>query len=294
MPAKENASYPQGGPAGNTWSDVDFASYGPITSVKVSWGTRDGAPLITSIQAQYGQNWGPIHGHENQGSSATRSFSLEDPLTKISGESGRYVNFLRFSTNADLGGQGFGTNGSGSTFFWYRQGSVISYFSGRSGSAVDQLQAHYAPFVYKPVQGVSNAQGGTVGDKAWTDEGSVSDTDKDDIRAVKAWKGLVYKSVIIRGIQFKYGERWGPVHGVTTQEEDSWYLEEDEYIQAIDGHSGVKIDRLTFITNKNQSKTFGGTGGAAFNRWTGGRALYFSGTEKSNDYLVQLQCHWIQ
>lgn len=294
MLAPENASYPQGGFGGNTWSDVDFIHYGHLAGIKVSWGLEAGRQVLTSIQAQYGETWAPMHGTLNQCTSAVVYFHPEDPLSEINGESGQHVNFIRFITTKNVTSAGYGTNGLGSPFFWHRRGLIISYLSGRSGAAVDQLQAHYVSFVPKPAPVVSNSQGGTSGDKSWSDADLVSDTDRSDIRAIKVWKGLVYKSIIIRGIQFKYGDIWGPVHGITTKEEDSWYLEEDEYIQAIDGSSGAKIDSLTFITNKNQSKTFGGSSGSAFSRWTGGRALYFSGTEKTNDFLVQLQCHWIQ
>ena len=50
-------------------------------------------------------------------------------------------------------------------------------------------------------------------------------------------------------------------HGGDGGEEETFLLEEGEYITGIRGKSGLYVDSLTIVTNKRESKTYGGDGG---------------------------------
>ncbi len=50
-------------------------------------------------------------------------------------------------------------------------------------------------------------------------------------------------------------------HGGDGGEEETFRLEEGEYITGITGKAGAYIDSLTIVTNKRRSKTYGGDGG---------------------------------
>jgi Jacalin-like lectin domain len=60
-------------------------------------------------------------------------------------------------------------------------------------------------------------------------------------------------------------EESGPRHGGGGGSEKMFRLEPDEFITAVEGRSGKRVDRLQFITNKGRrSDAYGGTGGEAF------------------------------
>jgi hypothetical protein len=50
-------------------------------------------------------------------------------------------------------------------------------------------------------------------------------------------------------------------HGGQGGEEETFLLEDGEFITGITGKAGTYIDSLTIVTNKRKSKTFGGDGG---------------------------------
>ena len=45
------------------------------------------------------------------------------------------------------------------------------------------------------------------------------------------------------------------------EEEETFRLEEGEYIVGLSGKAGTYIDSLTIVTNRRKSKTYGGDGG---------------------------------
>jgi Jacalin-like lectin domain len=54
-----------------------------------------------------------------------------------------------------------------------------------------------------------------------------------------------------------------PLHGGNGGEQQDFLLDEDEFITGVTGRFGNGVDSIQFITNKQRSSVFGGSGGSA-------------------------------
>jgi hypothetical protein len=130
---------PQGGPGGAPWSDKALAAYGEITKIEV-WG----GAYVDAIRVTYGNIAGPLHGGGGGmpgGSPQTITLAPGEFVTMIDGQVGKYVDNLCFTKNTQVrtctGG------GGGGVFQMASGGKAIRYFTGRSGSYVDQISASF-------------------------------------------------------------------------------------------------------------------------------------------------------
>jgi hypothetical protein len=77
-------------------------------------------------------------------------------------------------------------------------------------------------------------------------------------------------------------------HGGEGGEEETFRLEEGEYITGITGKAGTYIDSLTIVTNKRRSKTYGGDGGDAAFDLRGACGLVAGFYGRSGPYLDRI------
>jgi len=97
----------------------------------------------------------------------------------------------------------------------------------------------------------------------------------------------------IDSIQLQYAGVWGTPHGGTDGVLHTIELDKDEWIVGVEGRSGLYVDKLIFITNKDRVLGgCGGTGGHYFSETApeGMKLIGISG--KSDKYINRINFIW--
>jgi len=270
-----------GGTGGGTFDDSKEENVDrTIVAIHIRCGSRVDAVGIVFEGESVPKNFhGGTGGH-------LEVFSLlsDEKIIRIEGRSGSRLDQLCFVTNkrksAVYGGDG------GNSFLMDGQGHPLKYFSGRSGSAVDALQAHWCNYVIDiSAQSIPSEMKGGTGGNAFDDSLQVDVSKR--ITSIHIRSGNSVDS-----IQVIYDSASPRAHGGTGGGDYTFDLGPDESIIRIEGRSGSRIDRLQFFTNQGRvSDLFGGTGGDPFILDGDGKVLkYIEG--RSGSRLDALRVNW--
>ena len=126
-----------GGWGGGYWTDLYRSSYGgDITRIEIR-----SHHYIVAIRARYGNVWGNWHGGSGH-SFVAYDLSPGEKIRTVVGRSGSYVDALGFITDRSrvLSQRG---GGGGVSRVKVQDGCYLKYFSGQTGSLVDQLKMHW-------------------------------------------------------------------------------------------------------------------------------------------------------
>lgn len=144
---KISFSDPHGGNGGLPFNDVDIATYlqsqTRITTLQLRSNSRIDL-LITTYQNNNG-TWTTTHGSNNGDHSLQLQLLAGQFVAKVNGHAGRTIDLLRLESTSGHSISG-GDDDSGEFIFTAPDNSILLGFRGRSGRALDRLQAVYAKF----------------------------------------------------------------------------------------------------------------------------------------------------
>ena len=254
-----------GGNGGSSFDDShsDIAAWGPIKQIVVRHGNE-----VDSIGIFWAN--GNFFNHGGAGGIETPiNLAPDEFIVKVDGRSGDRLDQITFHSNKRAYGP-FG-GGGGRPFTVDFLGKALHYLFGRAGAEIDQLGFGYGdqPPALPDTIGRSGAHGGTGGNPF------------DDLSAAGSVLGKI-KSITVRhgnqvdNIAAVY-DGWSnkTAHGGGGGNEDTFTLDDSEWLTEIHGRSGNQLDQVWFVTSSGRtSPVYGGNGGSPF-------------TEKRNNSIIR-------
>ena len=256
-------------------------SFGQITSTRsITFGGNGGSSFDESHKIE---SWGRIrqivvrHGNEvdsigvfwangnffnHGGTGGTETVINLDPdefILRIDGRSGDRLDQIIFRSNKRAYGP-FG-GGGGRPFTVDFSGKALHYLFGRAGAEIDQIGFGFGdqPPTMPSTIGRSSAHGGTGGN------------DFDDLHAAGTVLGKIKAITVRHGDQVDSiaaiydGYTGKTAHGGGGGSEDTFTLDDDEWLTEIRGRSGSQLDQVQFFTSSGRaSQVYGGFGGNPF------------------------------
>nr|XP_056720210.1 zymogen granule membrane protein 16-like [Euleptes europaea] len=127
-----------GGNGGTRFSQSVNQLDGPITALKI----RADSSRIVGLQVRYGREWSDYVGGSS-GDLQAITLHPGESIIHVSGNSDSYIRKLHFQTNFGRHfsfGVNIGTSFSAQPIF---PGTVLTYFSGRSGDVIDAISFYW-------------------------------------------------------------------------------------------------------------------------------------------------------
>jgi hypothetical protein len=244
-----------GGDGGASFDDSpsDIDTRGRINKIVVRHGAEVDAIGVGYVSGNY-------FNHGSTGGTETSiDLGPDEFIVGVAGRTGGRLDQITFYSNKKQYGPYGGGGGSPFKKIDFPKGKVLLYLFGRSGRSVDQIGFGYGnlPPALPTTIVRSDAHGGTGGDPF------------DDLNS----KGLLGKiqSITVRhgdlvhNIKVKYKDGPEISHGGGGGREDTFSLEDDEWLTEIRGRSGGRLDQVQFVTSKARfSPLYGGNGGSPF------------------------------
>jgi hypothetical protein len=242
-----------GGVGGVSFEDShDIDAWGSINQIVVRHGAE-----VDSIGVAYAN--GNYVNHGGTGGTETKiDLGPGEYISRVEGRSGSRLDQITFHSNKGTYGP-FG-GGGGAPFNIDLSGKELHYLFGRAGSEIDQIGFAYGdppPALPATIQR-SIGHGGTGGDAF--DDLSDSGTLLGKIASITVRSGSLVDSITVQ-----YGDKPGKARGGSGGREDTFNLDDNEWLTELRGRSGSELDQVQFVLSSGRiSPVYGGNGGQAF------------------------------